>query len=109
MKPVWWIGDSRKAVQGFSVDARREAGYQLDRVQRGEAPTDWKPMGSVGVGVREIRIRAENACRVLYVAQFAEAVYVLHAFVKKSQRTPKADIDLAAQRYRDLMAERKKP
>jgi phage-related protein len=64
-------------------------------------------MGSVGVGVREIRIRAENAYRVLYVAQFAEAVCVLHAFVKKSQRTPKADIDLAAQRYRDLMAERK--
>ena len=89
MKPVWWIGDSRKAVQGFSVDVRREAGYQLDRVQRGEDPTDWKPMGSVGVGVREIRIRAENAYRVLYVAQFAEAVYVLHAFVKKSQRTPR--------------------
>ncbi|MBA3033134.1 MAG: type II toxin-antitoxin system RelE/ParE family toxin [Gammaproteobacteria bacterium] len=71
-------------------------------------PADWKPMQTVGAGVKEIRIRVENAYRVLYVAKFAEAVYVLHGFEKKTRRTPKADIDLAGKRYRQLLNERKK-
>jgi len=86
--------------------ARREAGYQLDRVQNGQEPDDWKPMNTVGLGVREIRIRdAAGTFRVMYVAKFADAVYVLHCFQKKTEKTRKADVDLAAKRYRDLLTE----
>jgi len=107
-KPLYWIGDSLDAVKTFSAEARREAGHQLGRVQDGKEPTDWKPMASVGAGVKEIRIHAETGYRVLYVAKFPEAVYVLHGFAKKTQRTPKAEIDLANKRYRDLLIERKR-
>ena len=107
-KPLVWLGSSREAVVSFAVDARREAGHQLNRVQEGREPSDWKAMETVGAGVKEIRIRMEKAYRVLYVAKFAEAVFVLHGFEKKTQRTPKADIELAGKRYRDLMTERKK-
>lgn len=108
MKPLKWLGDALEAVQTFSDGARRDAGHQLSIVQSGKDPVDWKPMESVGAGVKEIRIRMEKGYRVLYVAKFAEAVYVLHAFEKKSQRTLKTDIDLANQRYRLLLQERKK-
>lgn len=107
-KPLVWLGNSREDVSSFSADARRETGHQLNRVQEGKEPSDWKPMETVGAGVKEIRIRMEKAYRVLYVAKFVEAVYVLHGFEKKTQRTPKADIDLADKRYRELMNERKK-
>ena len=81
-------------------------GHQLDQVQRGREPDDWKPMNTVGRGVREIRIRdAAGAFRLLYVAKFDDAVYVLHCFQKKTQKTSKADLNLAAQRYRDLLKE----
>jgi phage-related protein len=77
-----------------------------DRVQRGRDPDDWKPMNNVGQGVKEIRIRdAAGAFRVMYVAKFADAVYVLHCFQKKTQKTRKADLDLAGQRYRELLKE----
>jgi phage-related protein len=93
-------------LRAFPQTARREAGYQLDQVQRGREPDDWKPMNAVGRGVKEIRIRdASGAFRVLYVAKFADAVYVLHCFQKKTQKTSKADMDLAGQRYRDLLKE----
>jgi phage-related protein len=107
-KPLIWLGDSLDAIKEFSPDARREAGHQLGLVQEGTEPSDWKPMETVGAGVKEIRIRVEKAYRVLYVAKFAEAVYVLHGFEKKTQRTPKADIDLGNKRYRELLNERKK-
>jgi phage-related protein len=106
LKPINWLGDSRKAVCDFSDDARRDAGFQLDRVQRGKEPHDWKPMNAIGSGVREIRIHEENEYRVLYIAKFAEAVYVLHAFTKKTQQTRKEDLELAAQRYRQLANQR---
>ena len=102
MKPVHWLGDSRKAVSNFPNQARRLAGWQLYFVQRGADPQDWKPMSSVGPGVREIRVHAEGEYRVVYLASIGTAVYVLHAFGKKSQRTPKADIELAQQRLRLL-------
>jgi phage-related protein len=101
-KPVIWLGDSRETIRGFPDDVRKIAGFQLWRVQRGLAPNDWKPMSSVGLGVQEIRIRTGAEHRVLYVAKFAEAVYVLHAFEKQTRRTPKADLDLARQRLRAL-------
>lgn len=81
-------------------------GHQLDQVQNGLEPDDWKPMNSVGKGVKEIRIRdASGAFRVIYVAKFAAAVYVLHCFQKKTEKTSKADLDLATKRYRDLLKE----
>lgn len=107
-KPVVWVGDSRKAVQEFPSLARQRAGRELARLQDGLDPTDWKPMPSVGLGVREIRVRIEGEHRVIYLAKFAEAVYVLHAFGKKAQRTPKGDIEIARDRFRALIAERKK-
>ena len=96
----------RADLRAFPQAARRAAGFQLDQVQRGRDPDDWKPMNSVGRGVREIRIRdSAGAFRVMYVAKFEDAVYVLHCFQKKTQKTRKADLDLAAQRYRDLVQE----
>ena len=105
-KLLIWLGNSLDSVRSFSAEARREAGHQLGLVQVGREPSDWKPMETVGAGVREIRIHAETGYRVLYVAKFSEAVYVLHGFDKKTQRTPKTDIDLARKRYRELLTER---
>lgn len=104
MKPVHWLGDSRKAVSDFPDEARRLAGWQLYFVQQGSDPDDWKPMQAIGPGVREIRIHAAGEYRVIYLASLGAAVYVLHAFGKKAQRTPKADIDLARQRLKLLRA-----
>ena len=87
----------------FPASIRNKAGFQLDRVQRGLDPEDWKPMTSIGSGVKEVRLRDETgAFRVVYVATFAEAVFVLHAFQKKTQKTAKRDIDLAALRFKEL-------
>ncbi len=108
LKQVRWIGDSRERISAFPDEARREAGYQLERVQAGKDPADWKPMPSVGLGINEIRVREDNgAFRIIYVAKFEEAVYVLHAFHKKARKTAKQDIDLARQRFRELVQERK--
>ncbi|WP_231940917.1 type II toxin-antitoxin system RelE/ParE family toxin [Acidihalobacter aeolianus] len=93
-------------LRAFPSDARREAGHQIDQVQNGRDPDDWKPMPAVGKGVREIRVRdATGAFRVIYVAKLADAVYVLHCFQKKTQKTAKSDLELAGQRYRDLLKE----
>jgi phage-related protein len=108
MKLIEFRGDSLDSLREFPKQARHEAGFQLDRVQRGLDPFDWKPMPTVGSGVREIRVRDESgAYRVLYVAKFEDAVYVLHCFQKKTQATPKHDIDLAERRYRELLKERR--
>ena len=104
MKRVTFLGDSLKCVREFPEDARQDTGYQLDRVQSGMQPDDFKPMPSIGKGVEEIRVRDETgAYRVVYTARLAEAVYVLHAFQKKTQATSKRDIDLAALRFKELM------
>jgi len=109
LKLVRWIGDSREQIRGFPDGPRHEAGYQLERVQVGKDPKDWKPMPSVGIGVNEIRVRDDSgAFRVIYLAKFTEAVYVLHAFQKKARKTAKADIDLARRRFRALVEERKR-
>jgi len=106
-KPVEFRGSALDDPRAFPASARREAGHQLDQVQHGQEPDDWKPMGTIGPGVREIRIRdASGAFRVIYVAKFIDAVYVLHCFQKKTQKTSKADLDLAEKRYRDLVKER---
>jgi phage-related protein len=103
MKSVVFLGDSLDRVRAFPERARRDAGFQLDRVQRELEPDDWKPIPTIGPGVREIRVRdASGIFRVVYVAHFAEAVYVLHAFQKKTQRTSPRDLALAQSRLREL-------
>jgi phage-related protein len=106
LKPVKFRGSSLDDLRAFPTDAKREAGHQIDLVQRGLEPDDWKPMPVVGPAVKEIRIRdTTGAFRVVYVAKFGDAIYVLHCFQKKTQRTRKQDIDLAEQRYRELKME----
>lgn len=105
-KPVEFRGSSLDDLRAFPLAPRREAGHQLDQVQNGQEPDDWKPMNTIGQGVKEIRIRdAAGTFRVIYVAKFADAVYVLHCFQKKTEKTCKTDTDLAAKRYRDLLKE----
>lgn len=103
MKPVVWLGDSLARLRAAPAEIRSDAGYQLDLVQRGETPTDFRPMPDVGSGVVEIRVHAETEFRVFYVARFAEAVYVLHSFVKKTRATRKTDIELGKHRYAALL------
>ncbi len=105
-KPIEFRGNSLDDLRACPLPVRREAGHQLDQVQNGQEPDDWKPMSTVGQGVEEIRIRdATGAFRVPYVARFAEAVYVLHCFQKKTEKTSKTDLDVAAKRYRDVLKE----
>ena len=94
-------------MQAAPADIRSDAGYQLDQLQRGEAPDDFKPMPDVGSGVMEIRIRGDNEYRAFYVARYEEAVYVLRCFVKKTQATRKADLDLGRKRYAALIEARR--
>src|SRR5271155_3564363 len=103
MKRVEFLGDSLERLRDFPEAVRKETGVQLYKVQLGLEPSDWKPMTTVGRGVREIRVRDDaGAFRVLYVADFSDAVYVLHAFQKKTRQTAKRDLDIAAARLRDI-------
>ena len=105
-KPLEFKGSSLDNLRAFPLEARREAGLQLDRVQRGLVPDDWKPMNTIGQGVKEIRIRETTGIfRVIYVAKFADAIYVLHCFQKKTQKTSQTDVNIASRRYRDLLEE----
>ncbi|GHU04708.1 hypothetical protein FACS1894205_3410 [Alphaproteobacteria bacterium] len=102
-KRLVFQGSALADLRDFPPMARREAGYQLDLVQNGLSPSDFKPMPAIGVGSFEIRIRDEaGAFRVIYVAKFADAVHVLHCFQKKTQRTTRSDLDVAAKRYREV-------
>lgn len=101
-KPLRWLGSSLDDLRAFPENARREAGYQLGRVQQGLMPDDWKPMTLVGPGVYEIRIHSGVEHRVFYVAKHEEAVYVVHAFEKRARQTRQADIDVARKRFADL-------
>ena len=104
IKPVQFLGNSLEELRAFPLSVKREVGHQLDQIQHGQEADDWKPMTSIGTGVREIRVReASGAFRVIYVAKFTDAIYVLHCFQKKTEKTNKADLDLAAKRYRDLL------
>jgi len=106
VKPVVWLGDSLRLLRGFPADAMHDLGYQLELVQDDEDPKDWKPMPSIGAGVREIRVRAGGAFRLLYVTRLPEAVYVLHVFQKKTRKTGRLDLEIARRRLRALLAER---
>jgi phage-related protein len=107
-KEIRWVGTSYDDLLSFPGDARRDAGFQLSKVQAGFDPTDWKPFPDIGPGVREIRIRdCDGAYRVLYVTSFDEAIYVLHSFQKKTQATSRQDKDIAKVRYRSIAHQRK--
>lgn len=108
MKSLEWHGTSLNDLKRFPVTARQDAGYQLDKIQRGEEPDDWKYLGVIGVGVKEIRIRdIAGAFRVIYVAGVGDTIHVLHAFQKKSQKTPERDLVIAKTRFRALVARAK--
>ena len=106
-KPLLWLGSSRSDVRAFPEDVRSTAGFQLRRVQQGLNPNDWKLMPTVGPGVREIRIHVEGEHRVFYIASFPEAIYVLHAFEKKTRRTARQDVELGRKRFRELVKMRR--
>ena len=107
-KEIRWVGSAYEDLLEFPDDARRQAGFQLGKVQAALEPDDWKPFDDVGPGTREIRIReASGAYRVMYVAKFEEAVYVLHCFQKKTQATSRRDKDIAETRYRAVVNARK--
>lgn len=104
MKSIRFLGDSLARLREFGSDAKQDAGYQLDKIQRGEQADDFKPMPSIGRGVEEIRLWDETGTyRVIYTARIKDAVYVLHAFQKKTQATAKRDIDLAKSRFAELI------
>lgn len=104
LKPVEFRGNALDELRSFPEAARRAAGFQIDRLQRGYDPEDWKPMPSVGKGVREVRIRDEaGAFRVIYLTKLEDAVYVLRCFQKKTQKTATSDRELARNRYKELM------
>lgn len=104
MKPIKFLGDSLKILRKFPDEVKKEAGYQLEKVQCGEQPNDFKPLPSVGKGVEEIRIWEEGGTyRVIYTARVHKTVYVLHVFQKKTQATSKQALDIAKTRFAQLM------
>jgi phage-related protein len=105
-KPLIWLGDSLERVREFAAMARKEIGFELWEVQQGMQPSDWKPMRPIGPGVQELRVRAGSSYRVIYIATFREAVYVLHAFEKQSRKAAKPDVELARVRFRALTQDR---
>ncbi|MGA8706068.1 MAG: type II toxin-antitoxin system RelE/ParE family toxin [Steroidobacteraceae bacterium] len=106
MKQVIWMGSSREDLRAFPREARREIGYQLEHVQEGVEPDDWKPMSAVGPGVRKIRVQeSSGAFRCIYLAKRPEEIYVLHCFQKKTQKTSRQDLDLAGRPFKAIQVE----
>ena len=105
-RTIQWVGGSREDLRAAPEATRRAAGLELHRIQVGLPPSDWKPMPTVGAGVWEVRIQVGGEFRILLVVRFPEAVYVLHAFTKKSRKTMNADIQVASRRYRAVVADR---
>jgi phage-related protein len=107
MKPVFWVGDALEKLRRYSREVRAEVGHELELVQRGEKPSDFRPMPDVGSGVVEIRIHAGGEYRIFYVARFEEAIYVLHCFQKKTRTTARLDLQLGKRRYQAMVYRRK--
>ncbi|MBB4635674.1 type II toxin-antitoxin system RelE/ParE family toxin [Longimicrobium terrae] len=109
-KPLIWIGRARREFEAFPAKAIEEAGFQLEWIQNGVDPADWKPMETIGRGACELRVRIWDGgtvqLRVIYVARFAEAVYILHAFEKKTKATSRHNLDVAKVRYAGMLRER---
>lgn len=107
-KTIFWVGSSLSDIREFPEQPKQRVGYQLHLIQQGHDPDDWKPMPSVGAGVREIRVHSLGEYRILYVASFPEGIYVLHSFHKKTQRTRQSDIEVGRARYADVLRARMK-
>ena len=107
MKPVTWLGTSKSDLRAFPDLARQRLGFELSNVQDGRVPGDYKPFVSVGAGVYEICVQAFGQWRLMYVAKFDEAIYVLHVFGKKTAQTGDSDVQIARQRYKQLIQKRK--
>jgi phage-related protein len=106
MKKIVFMGHSLHDIKKFPSTIKREMGFELDKIQNGYAPVNWKPMQSIASGVREIRVRdLLGIYRVIYIAKFKKSVYVLHAFQKKTQKTNKTDIDIAIKAYKNILKE----
>ncbi len=102
MKPLNFIGSSLDDLRNFPEEARKAAGFELYAVQRELEPRDWKPMPSIGRGVKEIRIHVLGEWRIIYVVKFEDTVHILHSFQKKTQKTSQHDIEIARKRYRQI-------
>ncbi len=103
VKPVVWMGGSREDLREFPETVQDSLGFELYRVQCGLEPKDWKPMTSVGTGVKEIRVRDDAGIfRMIYLATRPEGVYVLHCLQKKTQRTSRSDVELATKRFKSI-------
>jgi phage-related protein len=107
VKRIVWLGASLEDLRSWPEEAQRETGYQLFKVQSGLEPSDWKPMPGIGNGVKEIRIHRDNEYRVIYLAKLGEAVFVLHAFEKKTRKTPSAALEVARRRLQLLLSQRR--
>ena len=106
-KIIMWMGSAYSDLVSFSPEARQKLGFQLGLVQLGQEPHDWKSFEGVGSGTREIRVRlGNNQYRSIYVAKFEEAIYVLHCFVKKEEKTSKHDVEIARERYKEVIRTR---
>lgn len=105
MKSVFYVGDSLKVISRFPDKAKQRILTLLDGIREGVAPhpKEFKYIPAAGKGVYELRIKVDSQYRVFYVTKFAEGIYVLHAFVKKTQKTAKNDIEMGAKRYKALI------
>jgi phage-related protein len=106
MKPLHFLGASLSELKAFPAEVQRKAGFQLNKVQTGQIPAHWKPMTTIGTGVMAWKIRINGEYRVIYVAKFTEAIYVLHVFAKKTPKTAQTDLELAKTRYQQLLKDR---
>jgi phage-related protein len=103
------VGSSLEDIRNFPETARRQAGYELEKVQAGLDPSDWKPFNSIASGVKEIRVRdVDGIYRVIYIAKFEESIYILHCFQKKTQTTSKHDKKIAQERYQEVIRKRQR-
>jgi phage-related protein len=104
IKPIAFVGSSQDDLRAFPPNVRHALGLELMRVQYGAMPLDFKPMPTIGSGAYEMRVQLDGAWRVIYVAKFEAAIYVLHAFQKKTQKTSQSDLDLAIKRFKKIGA-----
>lgn len=107
MKSIVWLSVTYETIKVYPVNVRRETGYNLDKLQRGAEPSDWKPMTKIGPGVKEIRIHEGNEYRILYVTKFKEAIYILHSFVKKTQQTTQKEMNIGRKQYLEMLRMRR--
>lgn len=103
MRKVVFEGNTLKTIRQLPDDVRHRSGYEIDRIQRGKEPENWKPFSTIGQGAREIRIQVDRQYRIIYIAKFEDKVHVLHVFEKKTQKTRKSDIEIAKNRLKEVI------